>query len=458
MDWNKLFSEKRERPSSTKMQPYRNCFDMDYDRIVYSSSLRRLQDKAQVFPLQENDFTRTRLTHSLEVSAIGKSMGANVGYQLRKKEIFDEEMEKKLSSLLLVAGLVHDLGNPPFGHYGEDVIKEWFKDKKEDLISRKINEDELRDFISFDGNAQTIRILTRLQFLNDRYGMNFCYGTLATLMKYPWASNSSNNVKDKFGYFLSEEKFCEEIIKETGIITRHPATYLLEAADDIAYLFADIEDALKKHYVPWTDVFEEFKQKVKSIDAFKRFEYIVRYIESKRERNNANNVSGIERDLIDIQNFKILAQGYLIETVCNEFVSCYDLIMQGKYEKKALLENEEAREFVHFIRRKCIKYAYQNKEVLSLELVGKEVLENLLQKFVYAALDDGNYKKPKTANGKLYALISDNFKFIQYFDEKGEHNPEKELTPYQRVQMVVDFISGMTDSYALNLHKTLMGM
>lgn len=455
MDWDKLFCEKRERESNTKVQPHRNCFDMDYDRIVYSSSLRRLQDKAQVFPLQENDFTRTRLTHSLEVSAIGRSIGANVGYKLREKNIFDEDKEKKLTSLLLVAGLVHDLGNPPFGHYGEDVIKNWFKENKCNICRKELS--NLSDYTSFDGNAQTIRILTRLQFLNDKSGMNFCYGTLATLMKYPWESNSSKNSKNKFGYFSSEKELCENILKETGVINRHPATYLLEAADDICYLFADLEDAVKKHCLPWRSVLDEFSKKTNECGQFKEYKYIVDYVEQKRESNIANHVPLEELDLIDVQNFKILGQGCLINAVCDEFMNKYEEIMTGQF-KNNLLEYKEIKDFSDYIRKLCIKYSYQNKEVLSLELVGKEVLENLLDKFVFAVLDEENYKKAKFANGKLFSLISENFKYIQYFDEIGNNDPKKILTPYQRVQVVTDFISGMTDSYALNLHKKLLGM
>lgn len=462
MDWKMLFSEKRERETTTVLQPHRNCFDMDYDRIVYSSSLRRLQDKAQVFPLQENDFTRTRLTHSLEVSAIGKSIGANVGYQLRKKGIFNEEYERKLSSLLLVAGLVHDLGNPPFGHYGEDVIKEWFKAQSDTLKKKGLDEQQVCDFCNFDGNAQTIRILTRLQTLNDKYGMNFCYGTLATIMKYPWSSSDKNNKKSKFGYFISEKSLCENILKETGVIYRHPATFLLEAADDIAYLFADLEDALKKHYLPLNKMFAEFVENERTFrdevrgdnELIQYFDRLSKVVNNKLKRDE---VSEYEQELINIQNFKVCGQGLLIKIVCSEFINKYGEIMEGNYSM-SLLECDKAKKFTEYIRSYCIKYAYQNNEVLSLELVGKEVLDSLLDKFINAALDDQNYSNPKHSYGKIFALISENFKNVQFYDEEGNYNPQATLTPYQRVQMVTDFISGMTDSYALNLHKKLLGM
>jgi dGTPase len=456
MSWDKLFSDKRERSTTTQYEPHRNCFDMDYDRIVYSSSLRRLQDKAQVFPLQENDFTRTRLTHSLEVSAIGRSLGASVGCSLREQGIFDESQEKKLSSLLSVTGLVHDLGNPPFGHYGEDVIKEWF------LQSTKIGqifkgENILKDYLYFDGNAQTIRILTRLQFLNDRHGINFCYGTLSTLFKYPWPSYDEKAVKQKFGYFRSEEKLCKEILEETGIINRHPATYLLEAADDIAYLFADLEDALKKGYLPWEKVFKEFRCLTRLGKDLHEYKWISKNIAKKHKNNIINDVPYSERDLLEIQNFKIYCQGEFIRTVCKEFINNYGQIMTGVYDG-ALLDCPSIAPFVKFISDCCVEYSYRNREVLALELVGKSVLKTLLDKFVFAVLDEENYKKPKTESGKLYRLISRNFEYVQKLNNESQYIKDKQLSDYERVQLVIDFITGMTDSYALNLHKNLLGL
>lgn len=258
LNWENLLSEERQRKSQSKSLPHRNEFDKDYERIIYSSSLRRLQDKAQVFPLQNNDFTRTRLTHSLEVASLGRSLAWNIGDWLIKKEVFKDFSEaKELASLVEVSCLVHDLGNPPFGHYGEDIIRKWFdvwfdsdEYKSTSIKFKELNEQQKYDFIFFEGNAQAIRILSKLQFLNDEYGANFTFATLGTLMKYPWASNDDKNKSrknKKFGYFYSEQALFDEIKNKIGIDgCRHPATYIMEAADDIAYLTADIEDAVKK--------------------------------------------------------------------------------------------------------------------------------------------------------------------------------------------------------------------
>ena len=239
LQWEKLFSEDRERKTKLSYE-IRNAFECDYDRIVGSSSVRRLQDKAQVFPLQENDFTRTRLTHSMEVSAIARSLGKQVGRELENRDKFKREDTEKLEALLQTTGLVHDLGNPPFGHYGEKAIGKWFekyfmekglkKDQKQEekplrtlnlhhwLCLKKdqkqkekpeidITKEQMREFEHFDGNVQNIRILTKLQAMNDRYGANFTYATLAGIIKYPWAANDG---KKKYGYYESEEKIIEK--------------------------------------------------------------------------------------------------------------------------------------------------------------------------------------------------------------------------------------------------------
>lgn len=453
MEWKNLLSSDRERKSTSKETPYRNCFDMDYERIIPSSSLRRLQDKTQVFPLQENDFTRTRLTHSLEVSSIARSIGAHVANILFEKKISDLEeqdlVKKKLPSLLAVCGLVHDLGNPPFGHYGEDVIQKWFNDNKSSFPSEAVN-----DFGKFDGNAQTLRILSKLQYMKDVYGMNCCYGTLATLIKYP------NNNK-KLSHFKSENELFDKIVSSTGMkqgdkIYRHPATFLLEAADDIAYLFADLEDAVKKDPACLQEILDKIEKEKDKIFT-KEFSYD-EFKKSIYEFDLNQHEEMPKEDIIStkIMSLRVSFQTYCINKVCEEFVDSYDEIMAGNY-KKSLCESKNLVNIIGdkgIIRKLCIKYAYQNSEVLKLEIIGKRVLTTLLDSFVGAILCD-DYEKPKEECGKFYSLISSNFKFIQHVDKNNNYN--KNLDKYSRIQLVIDYISGMTDSYALNLHKTLLG-
>lgn len=463
LNWDNLLSDKRQRKSEGKNFTHRNDFDKDYERIIYSSSLRRLQDKAQVFPLQNNDFTRTRLTHSLEVASLGRSLAWNLGeWLIQKEEYADFAQAKKLASLVEVSCLVHDLGNPPFGHYGEEIIRKWFKvwfkspayesatEKFEELT-----EQQKYDFLYFEGNAQAIRILSKLQFLNDNYGANFTLATLGTLMKYPWASNDEMNKsreKKKFGYFYSETELFEEIKETIGIDgCRHPATYILEAADDIAYLTADIEDAVKKKVVDWDKVYRDIKHKLEETYP-KEFTKL----EELRRKALLNEVPN--RDLINVQNFKVYIQGILIPAVVNCFKENYDSIMAGTFEGD-LLSNSTARTLVENLEQVAYQYVFSDKEVLTLELVGDKVISDLLDLFVNAVVEVDNLTATKTKHDKLVHLISENFKHIQRISSKGEPTVEfSELTLYNRLQLVTDFVSGMTDGYAVNLHQELLGV
>ncbi|USD19477.1 deoxyguanosinetriphosphate triphosphohydrolase [Priestia megaterium] len=468
LTWKQLLCEDRERTSSAEKAPHRNGFDMDYDRIISSSSLRRLQDKAQVFPLQENDFTRTRLTHSLEVSALGRSFGQRISqWLIEQKEINSPEDARKIPSLLSVACLVHDLGNPPFGHYGEDIIRKWFKgwfdsqkfnklasDYKEKYQKEIITEEQKKDFIYFEGNAQSIRILSRLQFLNDKYGINFTFGTLATLIKYPWASSSSQAaVKKKFGYFSSESDLFELIRGKTGLFEecRHPLTYILEAADDIAYLAADVEDGVKKQAIPWEKVYNKAKE-ILGDSYHQGFEYL----DNLRKQALLNEVPNVE--LVNVQNFKVWAQGIMFNAACDTFFENYPEIMNGTFSGD-LLSNSRAADISKFLTDVAFEFCYTNEEVLTLELVGDRVLESLMELFVNAIVEDNGEFKTKTKNGKLFNLISSNFRHIQKLDESGlPKRKYEDMSLYDKLILITDFISGMTDSYAVNLHQKLSGV
>jgi len=457
MNWGKLLNTKRVRPSGTKDS--RNAFDKDYDRVITSSSVRRLQDKAQVYPLQENDFIRTRLTHSLEVAALARSMGKNVGKKLVKARKMRKKDVESLASLLEVAGLLHDLGNPPFGHAGETIIQNWF-DKKKDEILQKVSNDKdvekcIEDYKKFDGNAQTIRILSRLQSLKKKGGMNLTFGTLATLVKYP---NSGQNKK---AFFESEKGIMNSVFQAVGMrsangIKRHPATYILEAADDIAYLFADLEDTVKKGYLPWYKVKPQLCKLAKKSPAFAGLQQEISSVSKDWRNSPTYHLDPNEIKVREVMALRVFCQGRCVELACNEFIRRYKEIIEGSFpsvgsEYIALLDEPVNKKFLEKVRSICQDYAYHNKEVLSLELIGREVLRNLLEQFVFAAIHP-SFNKKKTPFGKLYALISENFKYTQDFTTK------REISSEAKIRLVVDFISCMTDSYALRLHKMLSGM
>ncbi|MDR4318643.1 deoxyguanosinetriphosphate triphosphohydrolase-like protein [Niallia circulans] len=463
LEWDQLLNTDRQRESLGKSLPHRNEFDKDYERIIYSSSLRRLQDKAQVFPLQNNDFIRTRLTHSLEVASLGRSLAWNIGSWLIEEGIFENFYRaKELASLVEVSCLVHDLGNPPFGHYGEDIIRKWFEDwfdKDSFKIAQEsfgeLNEQQKNDFMYFEGNSQAIRILSKLQFLNDPFGANFTYGTLATLMKYPWASNDENVIKKgkkKFGYFYAENDLFEKISEKVGIgECRHPATFILEAADDIAYLTADIEDAVKKGVFNWEEEYLKIKEKFSDT-----YESAFKNLEEYRQEAINNKVPN--KSLIDVQNFKVSIQGIMIFAVVECFKSNYDQIMSGSF-KGDLLTNSSAKELADELRNLAFKYVYPNKEVLTLELVGDRVLSDLLSLFVEAVTNVNKLERSKSKHEKLIHIISENFRHIQRFSNEGKLEVDfSELTLYNRLLLVTDFISGMTDGYAVNLHQELLGI
>ena len=462
LNWKYLLSEDRIRPSATSdTVDCRNEFDKDYDRIVYSSSVRRLQDKAQVFPLQENDFPRTRLTHSIEVSALARSFGYSIGtWLLEQKDLgFDygfceKKQIKKLATMLQTAALVHDLGNPPFGHYGEAIIRKWFSKSFNSEKFNSLSKQQKNDFLYFEGNAQTLRILSKLQMLNDEYGINFTYGTLATIIKYPWNSCGISSNKKKFGYFFSEEKLVEKIFSSTGLNKniKHPATFLLEAADDIAYLTADIEDGVKKRVVPWNKEYEKIKSKLKDKipEIFKKTDEKIDTVNKKKIPNN---------DLVSIQNFKIFTQAYMFKEAISTFKSNYENIMAGNFKQDLLCE---CKDLINELKRIAKEHCYSNEEVIQLELLGDSVLNGLLDKFISIVNNPQNTKDLQTYEGKIYNLISENFKYYCCLAKsKDEEISLKEFTEvdlYNQLLLITDYISGMTDSFALKLYKKLIGV
>ena len=244
MEWNRLLSEERERGNAggRRSADLRSEFEKDYHRIIGSASFRRLQDKTQVFPLDKSDFIRTRLTHSLEVASLGKSLGQNIGENIlehRKNSGFTPRMREDISHILECAGLIHDIGNPPFGHFGELAIREWFRLNLPRLTFRgrpvedMLSEQMKQDFYHFEGNAQALRLVTRLHYLVDEHGMNLTYALLNTIIKYPVPSTGidphSGDIREKkMGYYYADREIFEKITAATGTGNRrHPLTFIL---------------------------------------------------------------------------------------------------------------------------------------------------------------------------------------------------------------------------------------
>jgi len=261
MEWEKLLSEKRirelleDKPANPSKPDERTQHGRDYDRAIFSTPVRRMQDKTQVFPLDPNDSVRTRLTHSLEVSNIARNMARGIGNWLIEKEEIDREQRDSIEIVATTCGLIHDLGNPPFGHAGEKAIQEWFMEKNKDENFFKFGKDFESDkqlknnFLEFEGNAQTIRLISKLQVLADFHGLNFTCATMSAACKYIASASEITKTpheKSKLGYFTSERDLIKDIQEETGTENvRNPITYIVESADDIAYSVVDIEDGVK---------------------------------------------------------------------------------------------------------------------------------------------------------------------------------------------------------------------
>lgn len=490
MQWNELICEKKitieriEEPKEWARYPI-NEFEKDYKKIIASSAFRRLQDKTQVFPLDKSDFVRTRLTHSMEVSTIAKQLGVMVfeGFSTfvdkntKEKFPMDEKDKQKICDILMCAGLLHDLGNPPFGHFGETVIGEWFREKlaQKNFIynGKKVSDfldDQMRqDLENFEGNAQSLRLL--LKACNDQSAsdLNLTNVVIHTLMKYPTDSNHFEKddpdiSKHKNGYFLAEEEQIQKIavslntMMSTGIV-RHPLTFLLEAADDIAYATADLEDAFKKglftldQFVAFYDT-ELSKLKVKHAkDTKSQATALIDFL-----RDAANNTARTrETDAIVFNEWVKYARGWLMYGAAFGFVHNYTSIMTGEYPHD-LFFNTFHEYSIKALKNAMVQFAFHSDSIVKLELSAQTMITFLLDKFVPAVLyfeEDKEKGKQSAADRKYTDLISENHKN----DYRGCKQMCKDgYNLYLRFLMVTDYISGMTDSFAKNLYQELNGI
>ena len=474
MEWNQLLSGERIRQYTHKNEKdYRSEFEKDYHRIIVSASFRRLQDKTQVFPLDKSDFIRTRLTHSMEVSSIGKSFGKAVYHRIKEynpNAQIEETQAVEIGDVLLSAGLIHDIGNPPFGHFGENVIREWFRSHLTDNgitykgkpVVSYLNPQMKADFLNFEGNAQALRVVTKLHSLVDAKGMNLTKAILNTIIKYPVSSleirKKSGDIKyKKMGYFYAEKEVFQEITKGTGAgSNRYPLTYLLEASDDIAYKTADIEDGYKKGRISFSKLqFELENNKYtqhQGEDEYKFLETAIKELGIRYEKGLKRNYHNAE--VYAVQNWVIGVQRMLIEAATYSFSKNYDEIMAGKYTKD-LFEGT----YAYYLSKTLGDIAYEqvfcSKEILKLEAASYKIVTFLLDNFVDAALVYDTDQPKTQLQDKLMELVSDTYKYIYHVYAEGKSEGEK---LYLRLLLVTDFISGMTDHYAKTLYQELNGI
>ena len=476
MNWEQLLSTETQVKRDVEPEDFAKYpmddLEKDYKAIISSAAFRRLQDKTQVFPLDKSDFVRTRLTHSLEVSTIARQLGIMItrnatGYlpdDFKNKDGKDKLVEK-IPEVLSCAGLLHDLGNPPFGHFGEVVIGDWFKNEfqKEEFCYKKIAIRELlteqmqSDLKNFEGNAQALRILSKIRNKGKSHEINLITGVIGALIKYPTDSLHVTNKKDpdirrhKLGYYLAEQETFEKVSKETGTwideknVARHPLTFLMEAADDIAYSTADLEDALKKKMFSLKEFIAYFKG---NLEDDEKAQLLIKDLERRLE-----NVQDEESEMIAFQNWMDYARGWFMYCVTYSFSRNYKSIMNGEFQRE-LIQGTFHEKSMKIFKNAMVEFVYEQPEIVKLELSAKKIISTLLDDFIYAVIymdeTEEEYKNHQFQKN-LCSLIPDNLK-ADY--EKAKTNDEG-YNLYLRMLMITDFISGMTDSYAKNLYQEL---
>lgn len=479
MEWKKLLCDERIRSyKRSGSKDLRSEYEKDYHRIIGSASFRRLQDKTQVFPLDNSDFIRTRLTHSMEVSSFGKSLGQNISQRIlkeRKDPEFLPEYQGYICDILQCAGLLHDIGNPPFGHFGETAIRDWFRENLNKKlfqlpgmsqpvpVGELLNEQMQEDFYHFEGNTQALRLVTKLHYLVDENGMNLTKALLGTIIKYPVSSleiKQTPHIKNKkMGYYYAERKIFEELQESLGTDgNRHPLAFVLEAADDIAYKTADIEDAVKKGCITYDRLVEELElagAKLPENKAGKAFCKMTENLKYRYKRAKERGLQNAKNNAV--QNWVVYVQGWMINAATESFVNHYEEIMDGSYGAggEDLFTGTDGEYMMEALGDIAFRHAFQIKPILKLEIAAQSIFDFLLDKFVDAALYFDTEQKMTEVQKKMMALVSDNYIAIYRHFAAGAEEGEK---LYLRLLLVTDHICGMTDSYAKRLYQELKGI
>ncbi len=440
INWDKLIVDLRlgleER--MTQEEDIRSTFQRDYDRIIFSSPFRRLQDKTQVFPLPGSIFVHNRLTHSLEVASVGRSLGNLVTAAIKNSQ--EPQLQKttgEIGAIVSAACLAHDLGNPPFGHSGESAIADFFKRGGGLKYKDEVTKEQWSDFTCFEGNANAFRVLSH-QFKGKRYGgFALTYSTLASIVKYPFESSLAGG-KPKFGFFQSEKELFRKIATQLGMVQlsenplrymRHPLVYLVEAADDICYQIMDVEDAHKLKILSYDEteaLFLNFFHPVEDRITLHNIAVNLKLVTDSNER---------------ISYLRAMVIGKLTRECAHLFISRIN--DPGHTEKIMPLFDslqEPSKSAMAKVKSVSLERIYNDRAVIEIEIAGYKILGTLLEAFISAVVEpDGFLSK------KLLTLIPSQYE-----------NSDDSI--YGKIQSVVDFVSGMTDLFALNLYRKITGM
>jgi dGTPase len=450
MNWNALYTSKRlgaeHRYTGENTDPIRNAYLRDYDRLIFSSPFRRMQNKTQVFPVPGPIFVHNRLTHSLEVASVGRSLGKAIGVNISKKypeedANFHEFYRYDLPTVIATSCLAHDIGNPPFGHSGESAIRNYFDNlsgETKDTLDEELSENQLNDFRRFEGNANAFRILT-----NPQNGHQLTYATIASIVKYPTDSSNGFNKKTglistkKSGFFDSEIETYRKVATElnisvlddeTNTFARHPFVYLMEAADDICYRIIDLEDAHRLRILTVQQVMDLL------LPFWENDEKTYNYLKNDKLHRIADNnekLSFLRAMLINL----------LTQKCMEVFMDNEETILSGQLNKSLIdILDHHTTTCLKKVDEISIRDIYNHKSVIEIEIAGYNVIGGLLEEFVMAVLHPARDKSKK-----LIQLMPKQFSTSQD-------------SLYANIQSVVDFIAGMSDLFAVDLYRRIKGI
>jgi len=445
MHWEQLLSPTRFGTKTEKQDEdaIRSAFERDFDRVVFLESFRRLQNKTQVIPLPEDAFVHNRLTHSLEVSSVGRSLGKLVGEEIIKR--YPELKEKGIDSfyfgsIVAAAALAHDIGNPPFGHAGEKAISEFYKFGGGQKYQAQLNEKQWNDLSNFEGNAHGFRLLT-----NSNSGINggarLSYATLATFTKYPKESypKSKGASGKKYGFFQAEKMMFESIAKEVGLISnsdnsinlkwaRHPLSFLVEAADDISYTVIDFEDGYGLGIIPF-GLFEELMIQL-SGDYFNEGRYQQIGVETEK-----------------VHYLRALAINNLINSLADVFINNEKEILNGTYDTP-LIDHSELKSLAGQIIKISAAKIYNSPTVVEIEMAGFEVIKGLLRTYT-EAINSGISEEDSYYHSKIVQQLP---------DECFNNDRTRDQNLYLRLLKVTSYVASMTDEQAIKKYRLLKGI
>ena len=440
MEWKQLISNKRfgQEHKHAERHDDRSEFKRDYDRLIFSSAFRRLQNKTQVFPLPGSIFVHNRLTHSLEVASVGMSIGNDISRRvIQKRPELKDTLVEEIGTIVSAACLAHDLGNPPFGHSGEKAIQTFFSEGPGQKIKPMVSSEFWDDITHFEGNANAFRILTHRFKGRRQGGFVMTYSMLASIVKYPFASSLAGN-HGKFGFFASEAESYRKIADELGIFcksapgeplkyARHPLVYMVEAADDICYEIMDIEDS----------------HKLKILSFAETEHLLLSFFDEDIQQKIRQRI--IDEELTDENEKVVYMRASVIGKLENECVAAFlaheEEILAGTFEG-SLIDHISERQKKAYKECEKISYSkiYQSKPVLDIELSGYQIMATLMEVFVEAAVNPSRFYSKQ-----LLRRVS------SQYDIENESLEE-------RIMAVIDYISGMTDIYALDIYQKINGI